>query len=396
MKIRFCGRFNFLIISAALFFLFTTAYAGNGSANYELIKKTDRKNIIADAARYLKEKPVTITSYPAARSAGGIHDFFSEGDYWWPDTLHPDSPYVRRDGLTNPENFTLHRKALIRFSVQTAALTAAYKLTDNKKYAAKAVEHLCAWFVNPLTKMNANLLYAQAIKGRFTGRGIGIIDAIHLVEVAKSVMTLEERGAIDKNKLLAIKQWFSDYLKWVTAHQYGINEMEQKNNHGTCWVMQTAMFAKLTGDTAVINFCKKRFKEILLPGQMALNGSFPLELERTKPYNYSLFNLDAMAIICMILSDEKDNLWGFTLPDGRNMKKAIEFMYPFIKDKSTWPYKKDVMYFEYYPVRQPSLIFGGAAYGEAKYISLWKELNGRPENEEVVRNFPLRQPVLWF
>ena len=35
--------------------------------------------------------------------------------------------------------------------------------------------------------MNPHLLYAQAIKGRFTGRSIGIIDTLHLVEVARAI-----------------------------------------------------------------------------------------------------------------------------------------------------------------------------------------------------------------
>jgi hypothetical protein len=64
-----------------------------------------------------------------ARSAGGPHDFFSEGDYWWPDPKNPSGPYVRRDGESNPDNFVEHRRALIRLSVEMPALTAAWKLT---------------------------------------------------------------------------------------------------------------------------------------------------------------------------------------------------------------------------------------------------------------------------
>ena len=64
---------------------------------------------------------------------------------------------------------------------------------------------------------------------------------------------------------------------------------------------------------------RKRFKDVLLPGQMAADGSFPRELKRTKPYGYSLFNLDAMATICRILSTPEDDLWTFELPDGRVM-----------------------------------------------------------------------------
>ena len=360
------------------------------------VREIDKRWVIPAADRYVKEVPLTITAFPSTRSAGGIHDFYSEGDYWWPDSTHPDGPYIQKDGMTNPDNFVFHRKVLIRMSIQVAALTAAYRITGDKKYALKSIDHLCAWFVNEDTKMKPTLLYAQAITRKFTGRGTGIIDTIHLIEVAQSIMILEKNDLIPAKDLACIKKWFADYLKWLTTHSYGIDEMNAKNNHGTCWVMQVAEFAKLVGDEEKVDFCRKRFKEVLLPIQMAKDGSFPLELKRTKPYNYSLFNLDAMSIICTILSNGKDNLWKFTLPDGRNMKKGIEFMFPYIADKSKWPYSKDVMYFDYYPVRQPALLFGGLAYNKNNCLELWKKLDAHPENEEIIRNFPVRQPVLWL
>jgi len=355
----------------------------------------EKERVLTAADKYLAEVPVTITSSTSPRSGGGKHDFFSEGDYWWPDSANLAGPYVQRDGMTNPDNFIAHRKAMVRFSIQSAALTAAYKITHKKKYAIKAIEHFKAWFVNDETKMNPHLLYSQAIKGRFTGRGIGIIDAIHLIEVARSIMILEKAGLFKTEDLKIIKQWFKDYLEWLVTHQYGKDEMNAKNNHGTCWLMQASAFAQLVGDEERMDFCRKRFKDGLLPNQMAEDGSFPLELRRTKPYNYSLFNLDAMSTICQILSTEEDNLWLFTLPDGRNMKKGIEFMFPFIADKSKWKNKPDVMFFNFYPVRQPSLLFGGLAYREEKFIELWKKLDADPTNEEIIRNFPIRQPVLW-
>src|SRR5205823_4653963 len=117
---------------------------------------------------------------------------------------------------------------------------------------------------------------------------------------------------------------------------------------------------------------------------------------RTKPYSYSLFNLDAMATICQLLSTPKDNLWEFSTPDGRNMRQAIEFMYPYIRDKSKWPHKPDVMFWEFWPVRSPALLFADQAYHEPKYVELWKTLEANPTNEEVLRNLPVRQPVLWM
>src|SRR5205807_2801744 len=86
-----------------------------------------------------------------------------------------------------PDNFVEHRRAMIRLSVIVPALAAAYKLTHDRKYSDAATRHLRAWFIDDATRMSPHLLYAQAIKGRFTGRGTGIIDTLHLVEVARGI-----------------------------------------------------------------------------------------------------------------------------------------------------------------------------------------------------------------
>jgi hypothetical protein len=243
--------------------------------------------------------------------------------------------------------------------------------------------------------MNPNLLYAQAIKGRFTGRGIGIIDTLHLVEVARAAGVMEESGAMSGAERTGVKKWFADYLTWMSTHKYGHDERDAKNNHGTCWVVQAAEFARFTGNKEMTEFCRDRFKTVLAPGQIGADGSFPLELKRTKPYGYSLFNLDAMGAVCQMLSTPKENLWKFELADGRGMKKAMEFMFPFIADKKKWPYPPDVMYFEEWPVRHPSLLFAGLTYDKDEYIRLWLKLNPDPVVEEAIRNYPIREPILW-
>src|SRR5438552_10212923 len=118
----------------------------------------ERGRVLSAADRYLKESPITITSYTSPRSAGGKHDYFSEGDYWWPDPKNPDGPYIQRDGMSNPANFTDHRKYLMRLSVQVPALAAAWKLTKDAKYSRHAARHLRAWFVDDATRMTPHLL----------------------------------------------------------------------------------------------------------------------------------------------------------------------------------------------------------------------------------------------
>ena len=363
---------------------------GARAADFDL-KAIERGRVRKAADAYLKHAPITVTAASSPRSAGGKHDFFSEGDYWWPDPKNPSGPYIQRDGMTNPDNFVKHREYLMRFSVQAPALAAAWRITQDRRYAAHAARHLRAWFVEESTRMNPNLQYAQAIHGRYTGRGTGIIDTIHLVEVARAAELLDMPAA-DRD---AVRQWFTDYTRWMTTHKYGIDERDARNNHGTCWVMQVAAFAHFTGNAELTGYCRDRLMTVLIPNQMAADGSFPLELKRTKPYSYSIFNLDAMSTICQTLSTPRENLWQFQLADGRGMRKAVAFLYPFLKDKKSWTYPPDVMHFDDFPVRQPSLLFAGIAYGNQDYLNLWRRLDPDPTVDEVIRNFPIRQPVLW-
>ncbi|GAB3959545.1 hypothetical protein GCM10028805_55860 [Spirosoma harenae] len=355
-----------------------------------------KPHILAEARWAMRQEPITVTAQTSPRSAGGKHDFFSEGDYWWPDTTNKDGPYIQRDGMTNPDNFVAHRQAMIRFSRIVGALSSAYIISRDETYVRQAFRHLNAWFVDSSTRMNPSLLYAQAIKGRATGRGIGIIDTIHLMEVAQALRIMEKSKSANPQSVMAIRRWFADYLIWLTNHPYGKDEMNAKNNHGTCWVMQVAAFSRLTNNDSLMNVCRNRYKTILLLDQMAADGSFPQELRRTKPYGYSLFNLDAMTMICQILTTPTDNLWTYQTADGRSIQRGIAYLYPYVQDKTKWPLKPDVMYWDDWPVAQPFLIFGAVAFGQEAWLETWKRLDHDPQVEEVLRNLPIRNPLIWL
>ncbi len=360
------------------------------------LRRHERARVLAAAERYVNEKPITVTASHSPRSAGGLHDFFSEGDYWWPDPQNPGGPYIQRDGMTNPDNFEDHRQAMRRLSVQMPALVAGWQLTREARYAARAEDHLRAWFITPETRMNPSLQFAQAIHGRFTGRGTGIIDTIHLVEVARAAERLDGAPGWTDADAKAVRSWFAEYVTWMTTSANGIQERDAKNNHGTCWIMQVAAFAHLTRHQALLDDMRERFRTIVVANQIAADGSFPEELRRTKPYGYSLFNLEAMSTICQILSTPEKNLWTFQTPDGRGIARALQWMVPYIRDKKTWPKPPDVMYDKEWPMRQTALLFGGLALNRPEYVELWTTLPADSSVDEVIRNFFIRQPVLWL
>lgn len=356
-----------------------------------------RSRILAAADRALQAPCLSITQQRAPLSEGGPHDFYSNGDYWWPNPDTPDGlPYIQRDGETNPENFTAHRLLLRRMRTHVSALAAAFRLTGERAYAEKACRLLRVFFVDEATRMNPNLLYAQAIPGVCAGRGIGIIDTLHLIDIPFAVKALEEAQAIDAGLCQSLRSWFNSYLDWILTHPQGQEEQNAKNNHSVACFVQLAAFSLFAGRKEVTALCRQRYREIFLPGQMAADGSFPQELRRTKPYSYSIFVLDNMVTLCQLLSTPEENLWAYTTPDGKNISLGLDYLLPFLQDKTRWPYPPDVMHFEAWPARASFMVFAGAALRREDYLQLYAALPDKPEDEEVLRNLAVRQPMLYF
>jgi hypothetical protein len=387
-------RRTFCCQIAACLTRLTFADAPRATDGYALVARTDRARIIAAATRYLDLRPSTITSYPSSRSPGGLHDYFSQADYFWPNPQDPNGKYINRDGQSNPDNFNDHRKAMITLSIQMPALTAAWVLTGDHRYGQLVGDHLRAWFINPDTRMNPNLEYSQGVHGVSTGRSYGIIDTLHLVEVARAASIISS-AVLTGIEQQALQDWFRAYLHWMKTSEKGIAERDTINNHAICWALQAAEFARLIDDPGTREEVRTQFKTLFVPDQMAVDGSFPRELARTKPYSYSIFNFDIMATLCQSLKDDGPSLYSFVLPDGRGICKAAEFLYPYLQDKGTWPYKQDIEHFASLPVRSPGLLFSGLACHHQEYLQLWTKLNPDPTDPEIIRNFPIRQPLLW-
>ena len=163
--------------------------------------------------------------------------------------------------------------------------------------------------------MNPNLRYAQAIHGVTTGRGTGIIDTIHLVEVARAIEVLQRGGALpdarvpaDSRVVRGLRALDDDASE---RHRGARREEQPRHLLGDAGGGVRATDRRSPSRSRCAARASRRS---CCPTQMAADGSFPQELARTKPYGYSLFNLDAMATICQILSTPADNLWTFELP----------------------------------------------------------------------------------
>ena len=390
---------------AGLFLVFCAATLANAAENPAGsppsikvdVAAIDRGRILKAADAALTAAPISITAFPAAASPGGPNDFYSNADYFWPDPAKPGGlPYLQRDGKSYPGIFNRHRMAMRDLRDAVAALGAAYKITGDERYAGKAAELLRVFFIDAKTRMNPNFDFAQVAPGHGGGRSYGIIDGLHFIEIPVAIAAMQKSPAFTPELTAGLKRWFADMSHWMITSKNGKREAAAKNNHAVAFWLQIACFARLTGDEKLLAECRRQFKEVFVKKQMAADGSFPAELKRTKPYAYSIFQLDNMAAICQVLSTPDDDLWKFELPDGRGMHKAMAYLHPFLADKSKWPLKPDVQAWAGWPARQPSLLFAGLAYDEPGYVELWKRLPADPADAEVRRNMAITQPVLWL
>ena len=379
----------------------TAAHPAPSRYRWEDVGQLDRVRIARAADAALGMAPVTIVKTASSLSPGNVNDYYSNGDYWWPNPATVNGlPFVRRDGQSNPGNFNDHRLAVRALRDAVAALAGAALISKSgpaaQAYLEKIAQLLAVFFVHPNTRMNPHLQYAQAIPGVSQGRGIGIIDTLHLIEIPVALEAIAGMPGFPAPVFSAVQDWFRTYLQWLISSTHGQEEAKERNNHSVAYWLQVAVFARFTHDKERMAQAAEQFKRNFIGAQMALDGSFPEELKRTKPYAYSLFQLDNLATLCQVLSTPEENLWNFKLPDGRSMEKGIGFLAPYMANKSQWPYAPDVQAWQYWPMRQSALLFGGNAYFRSDLLQLWTHLQPDSTDDEVQRNIAITQPMLWL
>ncbi|MGB4844443.1 MAG: alginate lyase family protein [Ferruginibacter sp.] len=295
------------------------------------------KQLIKDADKALKFGPVSVMEKTHTPPSGDKHDYMSLAPYHWPDSSKPGGlPYMRKDGQTNPEVKEYKDKdyqpKLCEY-VQTLAL--AYYFSESEMYAEHAAKLLRVWFLDPETRMNPNLNFAQAIKGVNEGRGAGLIDTRHYVKLIDGINLLKGSKNWKAADQAGMQQWFASFLNWMQTSEIGIHELNAKNNHGAWYDAQRLALALFVDST---DLAKRIISNAAgrLDYQVDENGFFPKEMERTISLHYTAFVMNAFFTIAQMADKVGIDFWKLTTPSGKSLQKTFVALKPYLADEKNW------------------------------------------------------------
>lgn len=309
---------------------------GDEWLNSNLSQLTQKADQIVQQPIYL------ITEKKMLPDSKDKHDYYSIATYYWPNPKTKDGlPYIHKDGVANPDRLKIKDYSyLLRLWREMTTLSLAYFYTEDETYATKANKLLNAWFIDSESKMNPNLNHAQAIPGKNSGRVEGIIDTRVFVDIIDAIELIKQSNGIEQEKYEQLKQWFSNYLDWLTNSQLGKQANQLKNNIGTAYAMQVVALSIFTGrNLQATNFLMTHAPQ-LLDQQMETDGKQPLELRRTRGWDYSISNLTYWFKMASMAERLNYDLWNYMTPTGKSINSAYKYLNQFASGEKKWEAKQ--------------------------------------------------------
>lgn len=267
--------------------------------------------------------------------SGDPHDFHTLGPYWWPDTDQPSGvPYKRHDGQVNPEIEAYDNPILPRMVKGVATSILAGWIENDPAAYDKATLWLRVWFLDPETRMNPHLEYAQGIPGRCHGRGIGLIGSSMLVMMIDLFPLLAASDRWPPDEQDALLTWFGEYLDWFLASEHGQAEVKERNNHGTWYDLQVMGFAHFIGRDEYIRRQWEAHTAHRIEAQISPEGAQVHEEARTLSLNYSVYNLTAFTGAGLLAASVGVNIDAH--PRACRLKAAYRHLRPYLFEPEKW------------------------------------------------------------
>jgi hypothetical protein len=346
--------------------------------------RTSYQKLCEQAEKALVAGPFSVMKKTKTPPSGDKHDYMSV------------PPYAGTgDGLTNPVWWLDYDRVPLEQltqSVETLALT--YFFTGKQKYTDRAVLLLREWFLNPETRMNPDLEFAQK-----TTR-VGVIDTRFLSRIIDCIGILKDSGVWTAQDESGMKDWCRQFL---TNVQNRVDEDHRDSGHNiSSWYhVQMSSLALYIGDKELAFSLLDRTKA-RIDTALNVSGGFKRELNRTRSLSYSCFHIYAMYNLASMGEHLGIDLWNYRTNDGRGLKLALEFLAKFagkeIKDQ--WPYQEiegtPGDWWKPYSDMLPTVLYHAAKIYQNEDFNVASEQILREKLDESLIQIMCGIPVRWF
>jgi len=299
--------------------------------------------LIIEAQKIISQPALSVMNKEAVPPSGDKHDYISISLYLWPNPETKNGlPYIKRDGEPNPnlsrshpdaDNFWLTRSRIKNLSI-------AYKISGDESFAIKASQLLRTWFIDPETRMNPNMKFAQGHPGKSNGDPWGIIELAECVELFDAIKLLETSKNFSAQDKMELRSWFGEMLEWLRTSELGQEEGSAPNNHGTWFDAELASMALFVGRIDIAKAILEQVGPKRISTQIAPDGSQIEELKRTRSLHYSIYNLRAFFLLARLGEKVGVDIWNYQSEDHRSLSKALQFVIPAATSKASWPFQQ--------------------------------------------------------
>lgn len=300
----------------------------------------------ADARAAVARGTFSVLDKTGCAPSGDRQDYWHPAPYWWPNPDTPDGlPYVHRDGerrpgteLYEPGSEEFDRSNLQRTLEGATVCALAWSATGEQAYADHGATLIRRWFIDPETRMNPHLRFAQARMGSNDNQGnrFGIIEMRDLHILLDAARLLGRAGALGAAELGALRDWLAAYRAWLIGSEQGVAECASRNNHGTYFDLQLTAIDAYLGETASLNATLRRCR-VRINMQFDPDGSQPHELRRPTSLHYCCFNLQGWVSLATIAGRCGEDVWRHESATGGSLLRGMQWLTRSAA-KRDWPY----------------------------------------------------------
>ncbi|MCC5981436.1 MAG: alginate lyase family protein [Oceanicaulis sp.] len=305
------------------------------------------RTLLGEADEAMARGPYSVVDKTTLPPSGDRHDYWHPAPYWHP---NPETfnglPYIRKDGVRvpgtlmyEPESDKYDRTRLQMLFDDSTLLALATRLTGQQAYAERAAAHLRHWFLDPATRMNPHLKFAQVKPGHNGNKGSssGVIEMKDFYYYLDAVRLMIEAGALSERDQAGLRAWLRDYAMWLATSEQGVAERSSVNNHGLYYDIQACAIGLFLNEKALV-FRALNDAVARIGHHFAPDGSQPEELTRTTTAHYCCFNFQGWANMARLAAQAGVDLWRYETPDGRSLLKGAQWLADHAG--KPWPYQQ--------------------------------------------------------